>query len=202
MFFIDPKLTKIDDVIDNIAVAQRIDKENPISKTTAKVVEQISKRKWYSFKWKNIIYSIFCCSKWRCIKKTSEIYKNNQQFDEGCKLLQQELDLYNLVNSIRNANTLVSLLLDQKQKVLSKYQHSNLIDLSEIKKENNKKDNSSTMLNDPIQDDINILLAGGGVDHTYLIENIVNKYKQELNIVVSLYKNIELLKHALLFTKI
>ena len=126
----------------------------------------------------SILFSIFCCKKWRWIKKNSEIYKRNQQFEKGCKLLDKELDLCQLVKSIRNTNILISILLDQKQKTLCKYQHSNIIDMDENRKDDIEEDVNSNKSIDKIQTDIDILLTGGGIDYTNLI--LLNKIKTQL----------------------
>ena len=125
------------------------------------------------FSWKTILYSIFCCSKWRCKNKKSKIYQDYQYFEKGHEQLQHELDIYQIVNSIRDSNILVSILFDQKQKILCDYQHSNLIRIDEDKKDNLGEQNSITIFRDKIESDINTLITSNGVDYTIFKNKIV-----------------------------
>ena len=89
-----------------------------------------------SFSWKVIIYSIFCCFKRKCRKNWSELAEQSVVFSNGCDKINEELDVVSLVNSVRRANILVSVLLNEKQQALCRYQNSILLDSKQESKRN------------------------------------------------------------------
>ena len=118
------------------------------------------------FSWKTVLYSVFCCSKWRWKNKKSKIYQDYQYFEKGHEQLQHELDIYQIVNSIRDSNILVSILFDQNQKILCNYQHNNLIRIDEDNKDDLGEQNSKTIFNDKIESDIHTLITSNAIDYT------------------------------------
>lgn len=74
---------------------------------------------------------MLCCFKRRlgkCGKNCSQLDEQSVVFSNGRDRVNAELDIVSLVNSIRKADILASVLLDDKQQVLCRYQNSVLLD--------------------------------------------------------------------------
>ena len=77
-------------------------------------------------------------------------------FKNGCEKINSELDIISLVNSIRRANILATVLLNEKQQALCRYQNFMLLDSNQDFNNINKID--SNFKENQWHDDIDILL--------------------------------------------
>ena len=93
-----------------------------------KVLSAISSRRKYAFEWKNVLLTVFWYPwlnfMWR---HKSKIRQNFSTFKSGEQKIKNELDIQHILNSTRNANILVNILLNKRQQFLLKYQHSRVI---------------------------------------------------------------------------
>ena len=137
------------------------------------MLSKFQKENGLAFSWKTILYSVFYWYKWRCNNKRSKISQNFKQLSKGHDQLLKELDIYQILNSIRNSNILVSVLFDEKQKILWKYQHSNLIDMNEKIKENISESDQNSFTSDQMKSDIDLLISNGGIDWTHEVNRIL-----------------------------
>ena len=93
-----------------------------------KILTSISQRKKCKFECKDIFYLIICTPfynlKW---KKKSTKNKRINLYNWGKQKLKNELDIYNIINSIRKANLIASVLLNKHQQILWRHQSSTLL---------------------------------------------------------------------------
>ena len=93
-----------------------------------KILNSIFQRRKYKFEWKNILYLIFWFPKWvwKCRQK-SMMSERIKTIECGESKINKEFDIHFIVDSIRKANTLASVLLSKQQLILWKYNSNNLI---------------------------------------------------------------------------
>ena len=97
------------------------------------------------------------------------MHKQSIMFKNGCEKINSELDIISLVNSIRRANILATVLLNEKQQALCRYQNFMLLDSNQDF--NNIKKINSNFKENQWHDDIDILLK----DDTFWEEQEVNQ---------------------------
>lgn len=92
-------------------------------------ISRITKNfKNYDFRWKTILYSMFWwpkINKFKCYWRTQEHYN---QFKSGADKLIKDLDVQQILKSVRTAKILANLILDEDQKILMEYQPWTLIE--------------------------------------------------------------------------
>jgi len=84
------------------------------------------KHDWYKFDYKNLFFNVFYWHKW-AKKDKSHRLKQYKYLEEGDEKLTKEIDLVNLIDSIRKVNVLTSILLTEDQRVLLEGQPINQI---------------------------------------------------------------------------
>ena len=100
------------------------------------VLISIINRKRFKYTFRDIINYIFRCicfrskQRLRSNMRQDQSFKKQYIFQKGTKKLSQELDVLNLLKSIRQIKLLTQVILSQKQKLLLRFQRKNLIESS------------------------------------------------------------------------
>jgi len=104
---------------------------NARSKVFSQTVKSMKARRSYNYTTLDYLYNLWWClkSKKFCNNKPMSLYNRYQLFKKGSKLFINELDIVNYARSLRKLKMLVHSLMDDHEKFLSFYQHSNTIDL-------------------------------------------------------------------------
>ena len=93
-----------------------------------KILSIISSRRRYVFKWGNVLLMVFWYPWFSLLwRQKSKISQNFKTFKSGEQKIKKELDIKNILNSIRNANSLVNVVLNKRQKFLLQYQQQSVI---------------------------------------------------------------------------
>ena len=115
------------------------------------ILKSISKRIKYKFEWKTVLYQVFCFPNviWKYREKTF-MNKNFKTYQSGKRKMKSELDIQNIIKSVRRSEILLSVLLSKHQQILCNYQNTSLI-YPEIKENSVSPSLSSISVNSDLQ---------------------------------------------------
>ncbi|CAI2368877.1 unnamed protein product [Moneuplotes crassus] len=97
---------------------------NPIKKFSLEeklviLEEKVKNIKKFKYTRRNSLYGILCCFK--CKKLCKSSYQNYQVFQQGIERYSQQMDISNIVSSMRRVETLLNIVLTDQQKELLRY---------------------------------------------------------------------------------
>ena len=90
--------------------------------------EKLKQRRMVNFNCKDTLWVLFWWNKWRFKRhKRLEMNIRNKLYNQGVEKLSNELDWVSIINSIRELNVLVQLIIDENQRELIKFHKDNLL---------------------------------------------------------------------------
>ena len=95
------------------------------------VSQELAARRQFSYRYKDILYSAFCCWRWTKTKNASllKLEEHRKLYARGINKFSEEFDWVAIIKSLRQLKAVVKMMLDDHQQTLTLFHNDNLIPL-------------------------------------------------------------------------